>query len=412
MGSIYTETFTEQARTVNECRAKIQQKYGDRAVILNRKHIRQGGFLGLGAREVVEMTGYIPPGHTKANPWGRDYPVTVTNPEKKQVQDFEEEKKKVLAAANRGDPTLQRVLNEVVSLREKIERQESGTRENAHPSIVRMEGILGRNDFSASYTAALLDRMKKECSLEELDNFDLVQGKVLEWIGESIKIHREEDRFIQKPRIIVLVGPTGVGKTSTIAKIATTLGIDKMGNHIRKMVLVTIDAYRIAAKPQLDTYGQILESPVFFAAEYDELRKIIALNSTGVDLILIDTIGRSPRDSEEIGAMRDVLEACGSLAEIYLTVSATTKTRDLLEIIQRFEPFNCRSLIVTKMDETMQAGNVISALADKSKSVAYITYGQTPVDIAATEVIEFLTRLEGFPVNRRRLEERFGGGSK
>jgi len=212
---------------------------------------------------------------------------------------------------------------------------------------------------------------------------------------------------------MALVGPTGVGKTTTIAKLATSLGIDKRnGGHIKNIALVTIDMYKITGKEQLETYGQILQFPTFFAADYEELKKIIALNAKDVDIVLIDTIGRSPRESEEIGAMRDMLEACGSGVEVFLTLQATTKARDLREIIQRFEPFNSRSVIVTKLDETMQAGNVISALWEKSKSASYITNGQTHEDIEEASVIEFLTRLEGFTVNRHKLEERFGKAAR
>ncbi|MDR1059105.1 MAG: AAA family ATPase [Treponema sp.] len=435
------ETFTEQAYTEPECIAKMRAKYGERIQILNRKTIRMGGFMGFFTREGVELTGYIPMGYAakapntwtgfggdyqfsgmetgeKRTPYGkapefRNTPVPRNGPVlPKEPWDLEKEKQKVLAAANRGgDAALLKVLSEVKDIKEMLDAPREGETK-LHPSIDRVGELLEGNDFSPAYCRLILERLKKECSLEDLEDFTLVQDRVLEWIGESICLYCWPDTYRRKPAIIALVGPTGVGKTTTIAKLAASLGIDKNGNHVQKIALVTIDAYRIAAKQQLETYGEILEFPVFFAAEYDELRKTIALNSAETDIILIDTIGRSPRDSSEIGAMKEVLDACGSRAEIYLVLSAATKRSDLEEILRQFEPFNYRSIIVTKLDETVRTGNVISALADKAKSAVYITNGQTPVDIRRADVFEFLIRLEGFTVNRQKLEDRFGGKGK
>jgi flagellar biosynthesis protein FlhF len=212
---------------------------------------------------------------------------------------------------------------------------------------------------------------------------------------------------------MVLVGPTGVGKTTTIAKLAANFGIDHNGRRMRQIVLVTIDAFRIGAKEQLKTYSEILGSPCFVADDYEELKKTIAVHSEGTDLFLIDTIGKSPRDMVKLGEMKQLLDACGSLAEIHLAVAATTKPSDIREILQHFEPFNYRSVIITKLDETIRLGNVISALSEKGKSVSFITNGQhVPDDMMKASVIQFLINLEGFRVNRIKLEERFPGGGK
>jgi len=392
--------------------------------------------LGLGAREGVEMTGYLPPAGVGAG--GNAAPAAAAFPgargQDPAALDQKEIRERILRLAGTmaktgGAEALQalpapygqkadgalaaKVLDEVRALREEI--REGGAGGGFHAGALpaaaaRIEELLTLNDFTAAYKNALINKIRKECSFEEINDFDFLEERALEWIGDSVRIRRDrEEDFPLKPRIIALVGPTGVGKTSTVAKLATSLGIGRQGKHIRNIALITIDAYRVAAKQQLETYGRIMEFPTFAASEYEELKRILALNSSGVDLILIDTIGRSPRDSEEIGAMRDVLEACGSRAEVFLTLSATTKARDLEEIIQRFEPFNFRSVIITKMDETMQTGNVISALADKGKAVSYITDGQTPMDLRQAAVIEFLIRLEGFKINREKLERRFSG---
>jgi len=118
------------------------------------------------------------------------------------------------------------------------------------------------------------------------------------------------------------------------------------------------------------------------------LRKEIALHSENVDLFLVDTIGNSPKDAAKLGEMKDILSGCGRGAEYHLVISAGTKTSDMEEILRQFEPFNYKSVILTK-DETDRIGNIISALAGKNKPVSYITDGQTiPVDIKKSDSCE------------------------
>jgi flagellar biosynthesis protein FlhF len=417
--------FVEQAETYDEACRIVREKYGDRATILLRKTVLlRRGLFGLFPREGVEVSGPIPPAYVRGSgmaapggslPGYSASPLPAQEiqrktavkepPAPKEPLDFQEEKRKVLAVANRGDPALQLVLNEVRSLKEKIDSRGSDREE--HATLKQIEDILVLNDFPGSYRAGILDRIKKEFSLEALNDYDQVQDKVLEWIGESISVY-QEDKFHRLPRIMVLVGPTGVGKTTTIAKLAASFGIDSHGRRIRQIVLITIDAFRIGAKQQLESYGKILEFPCFAVEDYDELKKTIAMNSDGADIILIDTIGKSPRDTVKLGEMKQLLDACGSFADVHLALAASVKSNDLVEILRQFEPFNYRSVVVTKLDETIRAGNVIGVLAEKGKSVSYITNGQkVPTDIRKASVIQLLTNLEGFRVNRIKLEEKF-----
>jgi flagellar biosynthesis protein FlhF len=320
--------------------------------------------------------------------------------------DFEEAKKKVLAAAGK-DSTQMMILNEVRNIKEKLEAGEVSSRQEEHPALARVTGMLELNDFSSSYIRAILDRGRKEFSLETLENFDAVQDTVLVWIGESIRIY-EEPKYHKSPRIMVLVGPTGVGKTTTIAKLAAILGLGNSGEGGRRVRMITIDAFRIGAKAQIEAYGDIMGFPVAYVDNYGDLKKEIALSAEGVDVVLVDTIGKSPRDSAKLGEMKELLDACGFQAEVYLALSATIKSSDIREILRQFEPFNYRSIILTKLDETTRIGNVISALWEKGKPLSYITDGQkVPSDIHRAGVVRFLLNLEEFKVNREKIEKRF-----
>ena len=414
--------FVEQAYTLHEAERKAREKYGDRITILQHATVKiPSGLFGLFPREGIRITGLIP----RANRYGhyRDQGGYGAEPQNQGGQppqkpaapmDFDKEKEKILALAAKDNtagatqsPALKEVLDEVKKIKEKLENAGlAGSREE-HPTLNRIDELLILNDFPASYRKSLLEKIRSEISLEFLDNFEKVQDKVLQWIGEGIKIS-EALVFKVRPRIIILVGPTGVGKTTTVAKLAANFGIDSKGHHKKKVKLVTIDAYRIGAKQQIEKYSEVMDFPCYSAGEYDELKKIIDMNSDGTDLFLIDTIGKNPRDMEELGKMKLLLDACGSLAEVYLVVAATTKASDFKEMLRHFEPFNYKSIIVTKLDETIRTGNIIGPLVESGKTVSYITNGQkVPTDIRTASVIQFLINLEGFKANRIKLEELF-----
>jgi flagellar biosynthesis protein FlhF len=417
--------FVEQALTYSECLENIRVKYGERATVLMHKNIRMGGFLGLFAKDGVELTGFIPnnfgkginslpgvsgsglPGVSSSAGLTSSSSSSVSPPAPRKDPDFEKEKEKVIAAAGRGDYTLQKVLQEVKEIKGMIDANASSSQEEEHPALGRIREVLDLNDFSPAFSGRILERLRKECSLAALDDYEAVQDKVLEWIGESIPLYREE-KSRNRPRIMALVGPTGVGKTTTIAKLAAIFGIGNGGRRPLSVRLITIDAFRIGARQQIEAYGEIMGFPVSYVEDYDDLKKTIALYAEGVDLILVDTIGKSPRDAMKLGEMKQLLDACGSRAEVHLALAATTKASDLKEILRQFEPFNYRSVIITKLDETIRVGNVVSVLAEGGKFVSYITVGQkVPQDIKKATAVHFLTNLEGFRVNRAKIEKRF-----
>jgi flagellar biosynthesis protein FlhF len=407
------EYFTEQAYTYSDCLDKIRKKYGSRANILIHKTIRMGGILGLFAREGVEMSGVVSYDFGKTPP-EKAVPRTESPPkaDPRSPMDFETEKKRILASvSSKTDPTLQLVLNEVRTIKEQIRAGNtavSSVSGTDHPSITRIREILHQNDFTPLYTGNILERIRKEFSLEALENFDALQDTVVEWIGESIRIYQEE-QLRHRPRIMALVGPTGVGKTTTIAKLAAIYGTGFTGRRPLSVHLVTIDNYRIGASYQIEKYGGIMEIPVSSVKNSRDLEQVIALNG-GTDLILIDTIGKSPRASVELAEMKQLLDACGSPVEFHLTMAATTKSSDISEILMQYEPFGYRSVIITKIDETIRLGNVISALSDRTKSVSFITEGQqVPKDIQKADAVRFLINLEGFKINRAKIEARFPG---
>jgi flagellar biosynthesis protein FlhF len=245
-----------------------------------------------------------------------------------------------------------------------------------------------------------------------LNDYDEVQQKVLEWICDRVKTYNNDGPY-KRPRIIVLVGPTGVGKTTTICKLAARLKFPEHGEP-QNVSLITIDMYRIAAAKQLGELAGYLKADFTAVNDGGELKSELALRLDSFDAILIDTMGRSPRDSVELAKMKQMLDVCGPNAEVYLTIMAATKTSDIIEIMRQFEPFCYRAVIVTKLDETKAVGNVLSALAEQAKPLAYMTDGQpsTPKYLQQANIVRLLTdHLEGFMLNRDRLEAYLTYGS-
>ena len=407
--------FVEQAYTYDEAEKKAREKYGERITILLHETVKMsGGFFNFFPRYGVKITGIIPRygrgGQNRAiiNEHTHMNSIVKENIPQRELN-FEEEKEKLLALGNtqKENAALKEVLAEVKTIKEKLEGQGLNSSREEHPNINRIEDLLILNDFPPSYRKSMLEKIKKEFSIAALDDYFLLQDKVLEWIGESIKIY-EDDKIKVRPKIMILVGPTGVGKTTTVAKLAANFGVDEKGRHKKRVALITIDSYRIGAKQQLETYGSVMGFPCYPVSDYEELKKIIAINTEETDIIIVDTIGKSPRDIVQLGEMKQLLDACGSMTEVHLVLAAATKFSDVKEILRHFESFNYRSVIVTKLDETIRSGNIIGSLAESSKPVSYITNGQkVPTDIQKASVIQFLVNLEGFKVNRIKLEEMF-----
>lgn len=391
--------FTIEAPTPREALEQMRRQYGQEARILTHKSVRRGGMLGLFAREAVEITGYVGKNIKPKNP--------VSSPA------MEESRQRILAEARR-EQSLQLILKEIESLKQNLRREESGKSGEMPAGLAKIQSILQTNDFTAAFVEEILARIRRDFSLEDLDNFPVLQTQVLDWIGEQIRVHppvRLSQANGQGTNVFIVVGPTGAGKTTTIAKLAAVFGVGGGGSS-PKVRIVTIDNYRIAALRQIETYAEIMRIPVACVESAGEFRKFLAM-ADGTGLILVDTIGRSPRDLAKLAEMKDVLDAAGTRSEIHLAVSATTKASDVEEILKTFEPFKYRAVILTKLDETLRIGNIISVLAASRKPISYIADGQSvPQDIEQASVIRLLMNLEGFHLNRERLEKRFGERAK
>lgn len=180
-------------------------------------------------------------------------------------------------------------------------------------------------------------------------------------------------------KLVLFMGPTGVGKTTTIAKIASCYAVEEK----RKVALLTADTYRIAAVEQLHTYANILEVPFRVVYTEEEMKEAIR-EFQDYDYIFIDTAGHSHRNSEQLAHTKELVAAVEETGEwqAFLVLSATTKYRDLLKIVQSYDSITDFQLIFTKLDETAAMGNLLNMKLYTDTPIAFVTNGQNvPSDI-------------------------------
>ncbi len=409
--------FSERGKSHEEVIDKIRSKYGDKARIMMHKNVPMVGLMGLLGREQVEITGYVASGKEALKVQksrddesraailaaaGKNIEVQPDSSENSSVSSKVGNRLVESNTASGGDENLGEVLRELRDLKGQLALGASTPPPEPFPVLSELEQILLNNDFDSSFVKDITETLRGELRAADLDNRAGVHEATAGLIAESIPCYRHERSG--HPRVFVLVGPTGVGKTTTIAKLAAVNGLSGGGADVR---ILTVDSFRIGARAQVETYGEIMGIPVKAVEDYEDLRAQIALASDA-DLILVDTIGKSPRDTEKIEQMRQLLQACGEGAEVHLALSSTTKTADIREIMEQFEIFGYESVILTKLDETSRVGNLIAVLSRLGKPVSYLTDGQSvPVDIALASPARLVSRLKGLEYDESSLAKRY-----
>ncbi len=217
--------------------------------------------------------------------------------------------------------------------------------------------------------------MQKDSDIDSI--LSAVYQKIILKLGEASPV-----KLNSKPKLAFFIGPTGVGKTTTIAKIASKFKLEKYA----KVAFITSDTYRIAAVEQLNTYASIIDCPVDVVYGPEELRESLE-SFKNYDLVLVDTAGRSHKSEEQMEELKRLLEVATDYKEdydldIYLTLSVTTKYKDLVNIAKKYDDIKGWKIIFTKLDETCSLGNIINVKMLTNAPLSYTTSGQNvPNDI-------------------------------
>ncbi|MEI7815835.1 MAG: flagellar biosynthesis protein FlhF [Desulfuromonadales bacterium] len=422
---------TFQAASMPEALRMVKAELGPEAMILSTKKEATGGFLGLFSKQVYRVTAAIDPVRKQAPPTAA--PVVYREPAPRERTAREEMESSMLAPLARELKDLRDKV-EALTRREEDVRAEAKAADGLEDTDLPESGInlknIPRSDLEEIKKLLLATLAKShegdakdvqwptitdetaqkgqsgadllpdnsplarelaasgvstELIRKIVDTLDAlpiqsgnqsVKGRLSETLGRLIKFAGTLKLKKNSPRIIALVGPTGVGKTTTTAKLAAMYALNR-GN---KVALITMDIFRVGAVEQLKTYSRIMGIPLEVASTPKELEKAVEKHSA-CDLIFIDTAGRSHKDKEKLDEMKNFLEHKIPM-EVYLCLSATTKDRELEEILNRFRIFQVSKVVFTKIDECESFGNMVNLLMKDNLQIAYFTTGQrVPEDI-------------------------------
>lgn len=272
--------------------------------------------------------------------------------------------------------------------KEEKEEEKLTDKNKAYIRLIRSQ--MENNEVEETYIEQILEEI--EGSLKKDTSLDNILSGVYQKIVLKIGRPRLIDLHAKKKKYVFFIGPTGVGKTTTIAKIASML---KLSGKV-KVALVTSDTYRIAAVEQLKTYANILGVPLKVVYSADEMTNTME-ELEEYDLVLIDTAGRSHNNKEQKEDIHRLLETVPEeQREVFLVMSATTKYRDLVKISQSYSEITKYSLIFTKLDETDAIGNVFNIRMLTGAPLSYMTWGQNvPDDIGKVDAQKMAKQLLG-----------------
>lgn len=406
-----------QAATETEAIMKAKEELGSKAVVLNVKTLKQRGIFRFIKKDVVEITAALEEdefinGINRNRPAfdnhiaaagkpvrSSNYEAATAEPKNGGINLVANENIQLnpeTAALEQKLDSLHSLLQTQINAASDLRNEGSNEikdddfideghrivkeRENKNMKFLRLiYNKLIDNEVNEKYANQIIDDI--ESSLKKESNIDsilsAVYQKIILKLGEPNSIVLKD-----KPKVVFFIGPTGVGKTTTIAKIASKFKLEDNA----KVAFITSDTYRIAAVEQLNTYAAIIDSPVSVVYSPEELGEYLE-DYKNYDLIMVDTAGRSHHCEEQMTELEDLLDKAEEYRDrfdidIYLTLSITTKYKDLVNITERYKDIKGWSVIFTKLDETCALGNVLNIRMLTGAQLSYTTTGQNvPNDI-------------------------------
>lgn len=362
-----------EAETENDAIMMAKEELGGGAVIMNIRTTKPKGIFKLFRKPLVEVTAAVDE-KTPENPIPAPKPKREPAPnkvvkEEPVVKPVEEKKLDTLAEIIEKQISSEGSLKEQES--KKIEQEKEQRSEKVRTLLYNQ---FLRNEVDEKYAHMLVEDVTMPSEKEEA--LDAVLANVYQRIvlklgqPQVIKLNQK------KPRICFFIGSTGVGKTTTIAKIASLFKLEKKA----KVALVTSDTYRIAAVEQLKTYANILSLPIRVVYTPVEMEQAVK-DYADYDLVLVDTAGRSPKNAQQMDELADLLSSVPvEQREVYLVLSATTKYKDLKQIVSIYRDISDYRIVFTKLDETSCYGNILNIRLDTNAALSYVTCGQIVPD--------------------------------
>ncbi len=384
---------TFRATTMQEALAMVRRELGPAAAVLHTREVRTARLFGLirGGPEIevtasseVNVPSRLPRKISQHPPV--EHPSGLRQPPRPPVE------------APRPAPTFTQPmaafpdgvkgqLSDLQSMLAELCQRSRGARHDLPQTLFQLFTQLIDADLGEDLAKELVERVRSEASGAELNDPLLTKARVARMIESEIRVAGPIAVQPGQRRIVALVGPTGVGKTTTIAKLAANYRLKEK----RRVGLITVDTYRIAAVEQLRTYAEIIDLPMQVVSTPREMREAVR-RLEGLDLVLMDTAGRSPRDDIKIRELKAFLTEAGA-DEVHLVLSSVAGTRVLQQTAERFQSVGTTTLILTKLDEACGLGNLIPLLRSSGLPLSYLTNGQNVPDDIETAAPRRAARL-------------------
>jgi flagellar biosynthesis protein FlhF len=272
-------------------------------------------------------------------------------------------------------------LNELHAMVEKLCEQAASAPAHDLPEAV-FHAFTDLIDAEVDETIARewIDEIRRDADPRTIADPALVKVRVIELLENDVKVSCPIVTQADKCRVVALVGPTGVGKTTTIAKLAANYRLREK----RRVGLITVDTYRVAAVEQLRTYADIIDLPMEVVATPREMREAVA-RMGHLDLVLMDTAGRSPRDEVKIQELKSMLSEAEP-DEVHLVLSSTAGAKSLVGTAEKFADVGTTAMVLTKLDEAHSLGHLVSLVRECNLPISYLTDGQNvPDDIQVAQ---------------------------
>ena len=344
-------------KNMNEALTRMRYELGKDAIIISQRKIRDSGFKGYFKPKLIEVTAALENSklERKNNIVNKPVEVDSFKTSLNSIRDIIEKENNKL---KEPEENLKEEVKEIKDLLNKVIKN---TNKERNDNIV--ESYLTEIDVDKS----LIDELDIT-SYDKIEDFKEDFKKIL---YKDIKINEKE--LVGK---IALIGPTGVGKTTTIAKLAGRLSLIEK----KKVGLITIDTYRIGAVEQLKTYAEIMDIPFKVVITLKEMEESIK-ELKDCDVILIDTTGRSSKNTMQISELRAFIQKVNA-DNISLVISGTTKNKDIDTILKGYGEINYENIIITKLDETNSYGCIYNIIKKSNKHITFLSTGQNvPNDI-------------------------------
>jgi flagellar biosynthesis protein FlhF len=424
--------------TYNEAMMKLRMDYGEDAIPVSHRYIKEGGILNskLFAKNLVELTAAIPERNNNLKSKSSkkslvDYTIgdsdaikeSLRNAQKEQNQnksilntDIRREttqpapntiqdknfgsvnlmdsnsnnksKADIAVYSREGNPDFRKFEKEFEEIKTTLKlligesnvKRNTILKTNEDDEFVKpFINILKENDFDYDERNFLIDEIKKTVSPEDMKDRYKIEKSLKDLLKSKILTYGPIKKGVKK-KVIMFIGPTGVGKTTTMAKLGAIYAL----REDYKVAFITIDTYRIAATEQLKKYAGIMKIPIHVVNDQKAFKDVI--NNEKSEIILVDTSGRSHKNELKISEIKSYADTVEFDIEKILCVSANTKKNDLRDIFKAFGKINFNSVIITKVDESSYIGSVINVADKFKKPISYYTNGQeVPNDIYVAE---------------------------